>query len=104
MIVLTREEAETILGPSPTHPQSALEPVPLRDGTYVLPDDVVDDPANADVEVFLVDHMVDGEPEEDMLFDMENPDDAAAYEAAKLTWSEGGQQRAAAAAARAEEE
>jgi len=92
MIVLTREEAETVLGPSPIQPDSALEPVPLKDGTYVLPEDVLDDPANADVAAFLTDHIVPGDPDQELIFGEEEGD---AYQAAALTWSEGGAQRAA---------
>jgi hypothetical protein len=105
MILLTREEAESVLGPSPTAPESALEPAPLMDGSYVLPEDVLDDPANDDVYDFLVDHVVPGEPDPALVWDFGTPDDPnehdiLAYNAAKLTWSEGGAQRAAAAAAK----
>jgi hypothetical protein len=104
MILLTREEAESVLGPSPSHPASALEPAPLMDGTYVLPEDVLDDPANADVVGFLSGKVVPGDPDPALIWDfgtMEDPNehDIIAYNAMKLTWSEGGAQRAAAAAA-----
>jgi hypothetical protein len=74
MILLTREEAEAVLGPSPTAPESALEPAPLMDGTYVLPEDVIADPANADVEAFLTDHVVPGDPDPALVWDFGTPD------------------------------
>ena len=61
---------------------------------------MIDDPANEDVADFLAEHLVDGDPDPELVWDMEDPDDVAAYEAAQLTWSEGGQQRAAAYAAK----
>jgi len=104
MIVLTREEAETVLGPSPSHPHSALEPAPLMDGTYVLPDETIEDPANADVSGFLAEHWTEGNPDPALVWDFGTPadpneHDIIAYNQMKLTWSEGGQQRAAAYAA-----
>jgi hypothetical protein len=104
MILLTREEAEAVLGPSPTAPESALEPAPLMDGTYVLPEDVIADPANADVEAFLTDHVVPGDPDPALVWDFGTPDnpnehDIIAYNQMKLVWSEGGAQRSAAYAA-----
>jgi hypothetical protein len=46
MLILTTEQAALVRGP--TSPASRLEPVPLADGkTYVLPEDVLDDPAHA---------------------------------------------------------
>jgi hypothetical protein len=93
MISLTRSEAEYVLGVSPTHEHSALEPAPLKDGTYVLPEDILDDEANADVHDFLVDHVVPGDPAPEQVWDfgtMEEPNqiEIDAYNAAKLTWSE----------------
>jgi hypothetical protein len=101
MISLTRADAESVLGPSPTHPHSALEPAPLKDGSYVLPEDVLDDEANADVHDFLADKVIPGDPTPEQTWDfgtMEEPNqpEVDAYNAAKLTWSEGGAQRAAA--------
>ena len=94
MILLTREEAETVLGPSPTAPESALEPAPLMDGTYVLPEDVLDDPANADVYDFLVDHVVPGDPDPALVWDFGTPDnpnehDIIAYNAAEADLERG---------------
>jgi hypothetical protein len=99
MISLTREEAEYVLGKSPSHEHHALEPVPLKDGTYVLPEDVLDGEENADVYDFLVNHVVPGDPPANGGWDfgtMEMPNQAEldAYNAAKLTWSDPTEQRA----------
>jgi hypothetical protein len=52
MIILTKEEAELVHGKTSDH--TALEPVLLDDGvTWVLPDEVLDDPAHAVVHKFL---------------------------------------------------
>lgn len=44
MIHLTAEEADQVRGP--TSPMHALMPRKLKDGTYVLPESVLDDPAH----------------------------------------------------------
>lgn len=44
MIILTAEQADQIRGP--TSPGNALDPVALIDGSYVLPEAVIDDPAH----------------------------------------------------------
>ena len=98
MISLTREEAEYVLGVSPTHSYSALEPAPLKGGGYWLPEDVMDDPSNADLVDFLVDHVVPGEPLPEQTWDFGTPEepnqeDIDAYNAAKLTWSEPASER-----------
>jgi hypothetical protein len=101
MILLTREEAEYVLGLSPitVHGASALEPAPLMDGSYVLPEDVLDDPSNVDVEPFLSTKVVPGDPDPALLWDFGTPDDPnehdiIAYNAMKLTWSEPVDERA----------
>jgi hypothetical protein len=76
-----------------------LEPAPLKDGSYVLPEDVLDDEANVDVHDFLVDHIVPGDPTSEQTWDfgtMEEPNQVEidAYNAAKLTWSEPQSERA----------
>lgn len=45
MIILTAEQAETVRGE--TVAGHVLEPVPLADGTFVLPEAVLSDPAHA---------------------------------------------------------
>lgn len=45
MIILTSEQAAAVRGP--TAPGSALDPIPLADGSYVLPEAVLADPAHA---------------------------------------------------------
>jgi len=53
MIILTAEQAGSITGP--TSPTSALVPVPLADGvTWVLPVEVLSDPAHASRHAELV--------------------------------------------------
>jgi hypothetical protein len=108
MIIMTLDEAEYVLGPSPTVEHSALEPAPLPSGEYVLPEEVIPDPANADVKQFLEGLPVrEVLPEENWDFGTpEDPDEEAQadYVAAKLTWSEtmtarGTPERAAAQAA-----
>ena len=100
MIILNHAEAEYVLGLSPidTHGASALEPAPLPSNEYVLPEDVLADPANDDVQPFLSGQPVrEILPEENWDFGTpEEPDEAAiaAYNAAKLTWSEPTDERA----------
>ena len=53
MIILTNEEAAKVRGISPTNSFAAIEPVPLKDGTYMLGEQVLADPAHADVETLL---------------------------------------------------
>lgn len=53
MIILTAEEAEKVRGLSPTRPGHALDPVPLKDGRFMLGEQVLDDPAHADVRDLL---------------------------------------------------
>jgi len=54
MIILTAEQADKVRGISPTHKFAALNPVPLKDGTYMLPEEVLDDLAHIDVRLFLL--------------------------------------------------
>lgn len=53
MIVLTAGEAEKVRGRSPKDEGQALDPVPLKDGRFMLAEDVLDDPAHDDVRGFL---------------------------------------------------
>jgi hypothetical protein len=53
MIILTAAQAAQVRGISPIDAGAALEPVALRDGTFYLPDEVIDDPAHADVKALL---------------------------------------------------
>ena len=53
MIVLTAEEAEKIKGRSPKDGGCALDPVPLKDGRFMLGEEVLDDPAHDDVRELL---------------------------------------------------
>lgn len=53
MIVLTAEEADKVRGRSPRDAGCALDPVQLMDGRYMLPPEVLDDPAHDDVRGFL---------------------------------------------------
>jgi hypothetical protein len=105
MIILNRAEAEYVLGLSPVtaHGASALEPAPLPAGEYLLPEDVMADPANVDVEPFLASQPTrEILPEENWNFGTEeDPDEAAlaAYEAARLVWSEPVDERATTARA-----
>jgi hypothetical protein len=100
MIVLNKAEAEYVLGLSPVtvHGASALEPAPLPSNEYILPEEVMADPANADVVTFLSSQPVrEILPEENWNFGtIEDPDELsiAAYNAAKLTWSEPTDERA----------
>jgi hypothetical protein len=52
-IILTAEQAEKVRGISPTNPNAALDPIPLKDGTFMLPKEVLTDPAHADVKELL---------------------------------------------------
>lgn len=53
MIILTADEAAKVRGQSPTRSWAALEPVLLKDGTFMLPEDVQDDLAHFDAHVLL---------------------------------------------------
>lgn len=53
MIILTSQQAAQVRGISPTVSYAALDPVPLRDGTFMLPEEVINDPAHADVKALL---------------------------------------------------
>lgn len=44
MIILTAEQADAVRGP--TSPGAALDPIALVDGTFVLPIEVLADPAH----------------------------------------------------------
>lgn len=53
MIILTAAQASKVRGISPIDGCSALDPIPLKDGTFALPDEVIDDPAHEDVQALL---------------------------------------------------
>lgn len=53
MIIMTRDQAEKVTGTSPTNGRAALEPVALKDGTFMLPESVLEDPAHDDAKEFL---------------------------------------------------
>lgn len=53
MIILTAALADKVRGRSPSVSRSALWPIPLKDGTYFLPEEVLNDPAHADVTALL---------------------------------------------------
>lgn len=53
MIILTDTQAAQVRGVSPSDAYAALEPVPLKDGTWTLGEQVLDDPAHADVKTFM---------------------------------------------------
>lgn len=52
-IILTEEQAQKVRGISPNVSFAALEPVLLKDGTLMLPPEVLTDAAHADVKAFL---------------------------------------------------
>lgn len=53
MIILTADEAANVRGRSPKDRGRAIEPVPLKDGRFMLGEEVLDDPSNTDVREFL---------------------------------------------------
>ncbi len=53
MIILTSAQASKVVGISPSDHGAALQPQPLRDGTWTLPEEVMADKAHADVAPFL---------------------------------------------------
>lgn len=53
MIILTAEQAAQVRGISPLASFAALDPTPLRDGTFMLDEGVINDPAHADVKALL---------------------------------------------------
>lgn len=53
MIVLTSAEARVVRGRSPRNPSVSIEPVPLRDGRWVVPETVLDELLNTDVSDWL---------------------------------------------------
>ncbi|MCW5719328.1 MAG: hypothetical protein KIS68_16030 [Bauldia sp.] len=54
MIILTTEQATKVRGRSPRDNGHALNPVPLKDGRFMLGEQVLNDPAHDDVQEFLV--------------------------------------------------
>lgn len=53
MIVLTSAEARRARGRSPRDPRVAIEPVPLRNGSWILPESVLEEAANGDIADWL---------------------------------------------------
>lgn len=53
MIVLTAVEAQKVIGRSPKDESKVLVPVSLKDGTFILGEEVLNDPAHEDVRDFL---------------------------------------------------
>lgn len=53
MIILTEAEALKVIGISPSQRNAALNPIPLKDGTFMLNESVLSDPAHSDVRTFL---------------------------------------------------
>lgn len=53
MIILTAAEADKVRGISPTNTRAAIDPIPLKDGTFMLGENVLNDPAHADAKTFL---------------------------------------------------
>lgn len=93
MIILTAEEALTVLGLAPPPDDwAAIEPVPIRTGEYVLPPDVMADPCHADVAPFLATLPTRDVPDEEFYTsDPTKPApeaDQLEYAAAKLDWKE----------------
>jgi hypothetical protein len=54
MIILTANDATKVRGISPSVSYAALNPAPLKDGTFALGDEVLFDRAHEDVRDFLV--------------------------------------------------
>ncbi len=97
MIILTAADAAKVLGRSPPpYDYAALEPFPLKDGTYMLPEEVLLDPAHADVRDFLA-ALPTKTPAKAEQFDLgavDKPVDPAekqAYDAAKLDYAAKGE-------------
>lgn len=53
ILVLSVDDAAKVRGISPTDPNAVLDPVPLKDGTFMLGDEVLVDSAHSDVSQFL---------------------------------------------------
>lgn len=49
MIILTEEEVIKVVGISPKDSYARIEPVPLKDGTYMLGEEVLEDPKHDDL-------------------------------------------------------
>jgi hypothetical protein len=54
MFQLSQTDAAKVRGISPTNTHAALDPNPLKDSTYIVPEDVVADPAHGDIKTFLL--------------------------------------------------
>lgn len=53
MIILTALERGQVLGISPTHSYAAIDPIPIKDGTFMLSEEAISDCCHADVKSFL---------------------------------------------------
>jgi hypothetical protein len=53
MFILTAADAEKVRGLSPSDRRAALDPILLQDGTFMLGEEVANDPAHADVSDLL---------------------------------------------------
>lgn len=53
LIILTAQQAASVTGPSKTNPQASCAPVPLADGTFALPVEMLKDPDHASIAGFL---------------------------------------------------
>lgn len=53
MIVLTSEQSDKVRGLSPIKVGHGLNPIELPDGSFMLNENVLDDPAHTDVKDFL---------------------------------------------------
>ncbi|MEX0853644.1 MAG: hypothetical protein WD036_10250 [Bauldia sp.] len=104
MIILTAAEADKVRGLSPTDPTAAIEPVPLKpapgsdpgDGTFLLSEQVLVDPAHADVRHFLAALPTAADIDAALKFDPgAKPEDQAALDALALpTWKDAGVRKA----------
>lgn len=91
-IILTADQAAKVRGRSPKAPWCAIDPQPLKDGTFALPEAVLTDPAHEDVAPLLKGlSVVPDKALDTVKFDATKPDDAAALASLNLPkWEEVG--------------
>lgn len=81
MIILSDDQGTKVRGISPTDQHAALDPVPLKDGTWMLPEVALSDKAHADVAGFLATLPTVKQVDPSLIYDGAQPADDSAVAA-----------------------